>query len=100
MNPGTSRRWATGSLHAAGDLFRKGNHMPFEKPTVEQLAHRFDYHCPNGDQAERYERIRSTIKSTAIICVNSTPCSPEQTRALNALDEAMFLFNASIARHE
>ena len=36
----------------------------------------------------------------AKFCVERTPCSPEQTRALNALDEVMFLFNAAIARNE
>lgn len=74
--------------------------MAFEKPTVDQLNHRFDYHAPGGDQAVRYAQVRHAIKQAAIACVELTPCSPEQTRALNALDEAVFLFNASIARHE
>lgn len=74
--------------------------MPFEKPTNEQLANRYEYHAPKGDQAERYERIRKQIYATATVCVTLTPCSPEQTRALNALDEAMMLFNAAIARNE
>lgn len=74
--------------------------MPFEKPTPEQLAHRFRQHPPKGDQAERYARVRTAIKGAAFICVELTPCSPEQTRALNALDEAMMLFNAAIARNE
>ena len=74
--------------------------MAFEKPTKEQLANRFEHHSPKGDQAQRYARIRSKILETAIVCVELTPCSPEQTRALNALDEAMMLFNASIARNE
>ncbi len=74
--------------------------MPFEKPTVDQLAHRFSHHAPKGDQSERYGNVRHAILQAAIACVGLTPCSPEQTRALNALDEAMFLFNAAIARHE
>lgn len=74
--------------------------MPFEKPTDEQLAHRFNYHAPKGNQVERYAEIRAQIRATAQMCVALTPCSPEQTRALNALDEAMFLFNAAIARNE
>ena len=49
---------------------------------------------------DRYANVRHAIKQAAIACVGLTPCSPEQTRALNALDEAMFLFNAAIARHE
>lgn len=74
--------------------------MAFEKPTAEQLRHRFQYHAPTGDQPDRYSRIRETILAAATACVAMTPCSPEQTRALNALDEAMFLFNAAIARGE
>lgn len=74
--------------------------MAFEKPTVDQLAHRFNYHAPKGDQVERYANVRHAIKQAAIECVRLTPCCPEQTRALNALDEAMFLFNAAIARAE
>lgn len=72
----------------------------FAKPTAEQLADRFDYHSPKGDQGERYSRVRHAIKLAAIACVDLTPCSPEQARALNALDDAMFLFNAAIARNE
>lgn len=74
--------------------------MAFEKPTDEQLANRFDHHPPKGDQASRYVQIRANIRETAQLCVALTPCSPEQTRALNALDEAMLLFNAAIARNE
>lgn len=74
--------------------------MAFEKLTFEQLSHRFTYHAPKGDQADRYAKIREHICDAAIECVALTPCSPEQTRALNALDEAMFLFNAAIARNE
>lgn len=74
--------------------------MPFEKPTFEQLSHRYTYHAPKGDQAGRYEVIRAAILGVAKIGVENSPCSPEQTRALNALDEAMFLFNAAIARNQ
>lgn len=74
--------------------------MGFQKPTEAELRDRFTYHPPKGDQAERYATIRATILSTAMFIVEQTPCCPEQTRALNALDEAMFLANAAIARHE
>ena len=64
------------------------------------LDHRFDYHAPKNDQAERYSAIRAAIKDAAKVCDKLAPHSPEKTRALNALDEAMFLFNAAIARNE
>lgn len=74
--------------------------MPFEKPTIEQLEHRYRHHPPKDNQAERYAEVRHAILNAAVKCVDLTPCSPEQTRALNALDEAMMLFNAAIARNE
>ena len=72
----------------------------FEKPTAAQLKNRFMHHPPKGDQAGRYEKVRAAILDAAQTCVNLTPVSPEQTRAINALDEAMMLFNAAIARNE
>lgn len=72
----------------------------FAKPTQKQLENRFSYHAPKGNQAERYTIVRGAILAAAGACVEATPCSPEQARALNALDEAMMLFNAAIARNE
>lgn len=69
----------------------------FQKPTREQLINRFKHHAPKGDQAQRYEQVRAAILEAATKCVDLTPVSAEQTRALNALQEAMMLFNASIA---
>jgi hypothetical protein len=74
--------------------------MAFEKPTKEQLGNRFRHHAPKGDQAERYARVREEIFAAAMVCVDLTPCSPEQTLALNALDEAMMFFVAAITRNE
>lgn len=74
--------------------------MTFEKPTIERLENRFQHHAPKGDQGDRYGNVRHAILQAAVACVSLTPVSPEQTRALNALDEAMFLFNAAIARNE
>lgn len=74
--------------------------MQFAKPTLEQLEHRYIHHPPKGDQVERYAAIRSQICDVAKEIVRMTPCCPEQTRALNALDEAMMLANAAIARNE
>lgn len=71
-----------------------------QKPTDEQLANRYLHHAPVRDQGARYEKVRASILTTAKVIREVTPCSPEQTRAFNALDEAMFLANAAIARHE
>jgi hypothetical protein len=74
--------------------------MMSQKPTLDQLRHRFSYHPPHDDQQRRYELIRELIGDLAIRLVNLTPCSPEQSWMLNSLDEVMFLANASIARNE
>lgn len=72
----------------------------FSKPTTGDIANRFCHHNMTGDKLEACRKIRWMIEQLAQEAVNLTPCSPEQARGLNALDEAMFLFNAAIARHE
>lgn len=74
--------------------------MAFAKPTDEQLENRYIHHPPKGDQADRYVAIRNQVLETAKVIRDLTPCSAEQTRALNALDDAMMLANAAIARNE
>lgn len=74
--------------------------MPFEKPTHDQLKNRFAHHVPFGDQGDRYGKVRAILLQAATACVELTPCSPEQTLAVNALHGAMMLFNASIACNE
>lgn len=86
--------------HCTWMPFQKGQAAKQEKPTDDALANRFRHHPPTGDQGVRYGRIRSAIEETARACVSLTPASPEQSRAIDKLDEAMFLFNAAIARNE
>lgn len=75
--------------------------MTFSKPTDSDLLNRFTHHpITSGEQIEKYATIREQILETAILIRDLTPVSPEQSRAFNALDEAMFLANAAIARHE
>jgi hypothetical protein len=89
-------------LHKPGTVFALAATMTTEarKPSIEELKNRFTHHPPKGDQTKRYETVRRHIYSTAIECVRMTPAGPEQDQALHALDHAMFLFNAAIARHE
>lgn len=74
--------------------------MSFQKPAREELENRFMHHAPKGDQAERYAANRKAILEAALTCVGLTPMCKEQTIAINKLDEALFLFNAAIARNE
>lgn len=71
-----------------------------EKPTDQQLEKRFVHHPPKNDQGDRYASIRAKVLETAKHIRDLTPCSPEQSLAFNALDQAMFLANAAIARNE
>jgi len=74
--------------------------MLTDKPSREELVNRYSCHAPKGDQATRYEHIRALCLGLACSIVETTPASPEQSRALDALDEVMFLANAAIARRE
>jgi hypothetical protein len=69
------------------------------KPTYAEIANRFRHHPPRGDQATRYAAVRGVLMQAAMDLVNLTPDCDEQRRAVDALDSAMMLFNAAIARH-
>lgn len=74
--------------------------MTYHKPTDEQLRNRFTHHAPTSVvQVEKYTTIREKALEFAFLIRDAAPCSAEMVRALNALDEVMFLANAAIARH-
>lgn len=64
-----------------------------------ELANRFTYHPPHGDQAERYERIRAAGLEFARLLAATCPASPELIIAAERVDEAVMHANAAIARH-
>ena len=66
----------------------------------EELALRFTYHPPTGDQPERYVRIRDAARALAGILVADCPLSRELSLAVTHLEEAVFWANAAIARRE
>ena len=68
--------------------------------TLEELANRFTYHSPSGNQPARYELIRERAREFAQIIDHNTPESREQSLAFTALEEAVFWANAAIARRE
>lgn len=72
----------------------------FQKPTDQQLENRYCYHPPKGDQTERYAAIRARCLDLAKFIRDNTPCCPDQSLALTALDDVMFRSNAAIARSE
>lgn len=66
----------------------------------EEIINRFTYHAPHGNQATRYEMIRSRALELALFIVDTTPPSLDQSLALTKLDESVMHANAAIARHE
>jgi hypothetical protein len=64
------------------------------------IERRFTYHPPAGDQIERYDALRVQAKNLAMIVLEFTPPTREQSLALTKLEEAIMWANAAIARHE
>lgn len=62
------------------------------------LENRFTYHAPGPGQPERYERVRAGGLALAELLEETCPSSPELTRAVNSIDDAVMLANAAIAR--
>lgn len=67
---------------------------------LKRVANDFTYHSLNGDQINRTNEIRDLGKQLAILIVNLTPISREQSLALTLLEQATMMANASIARNE
>lgn len=66
----------------------------------KRLGRDFTYHKPFGDQPIRYETLREAARSLAVLIVELTPGSREQSIALTNLEQAVFWANAAIARNE
>jgi len=67
---------------------------------ISELENRFSHHPPRGDQLARYAAIRSACLQLAITISAHCPPSRERNQAIDAIEDAMFGANASIARHE
>lgn len=67
---------------------------------LKQIENNFTYHSPKEGQPERYTAIREKAKELAILIVQQTPASREQSVALTELETAVMWANAAIARNE
>lgn len=67
---------------------------------TKRIENDFTYHPPKEDQAERYVRIREKAKELALVIVNNTPSSREQSTSLTHLETCVMFANAAIARNE
>lgn len=65
-----------------------------------QVEHNFTYHAPQAGQPERYTQIREKAKEFALLILDLTPASREQSLALTELETSVFWANAAIARNE
>lgn len=66
----------------------------------KQLKTTFTYCRPQGNQPQRYERIRDEAGKLAHLIACNTPESREQSIALTKLEEVVMFANAAIARNE
>lgn len=64
------------------------------------LANRFTYHPPKGDQPERYRLIREHAHGLATLINHHAPDSREKSLAITYLEQAAMFANAAIARNE
>jgi hypothetical protein len=64
------------------------------------LDHRFTYHPPKGDQAERYDKLRGYFKAMAKKIDEICPDSREKSLAITNLEQSCMWANAAIARNE
>ncbi|MGW6603337.1 Acb2/Tad1 domain-containing protein [Streptomyces sp. NPDC055036] len=64
------------------------------------LETRFTYHPPQPGQADRYEQIRAGGLALAQLLAELCPSSPELSRAITHIDEAVMNANAAVARHD
>jgi hypothetical protein len=83
-------------------IFLPHPHAPvlWERPLpIDQasLDNWFVYHKPEGDQPERYEKLRAAGKVFAEAIVALTPPSADQSAAIRLVREAVFTANAAIA---
>lgn len=65
--------------------------------TDAQIGNWFQYHKPNEEQAEKYERIRKIGGVFAQTIKAATPNGEDQRRAIALVREAVMWANASIA---
>ena len=68
--------------------------MPITAANVDEV---FTYHKPEGDQPERYERLRVKARELAHTILEVTPMCADQQAALRHLREAVMTANAGIA---
>lgn len=65
--------------------------------TQQDLNNWFTYHSPTAEQLPKYKAIRDSGKVLAMIILENTPASADQTAAIRKIREAVMTANAAIA---
>lgn len=71
-----------------------------DKLTMERIEEDFKYAPLNGEQSERYVRLRQKAKEMALLIIGLCPESRERSSALTRLQECTFWANAAIKKEE
>lgn len=77
-----------------------GDSYPVTDQEKEDIARRFTYHKPKDNQPERYEKLRNKAKELAMLYLELSPKSREQSLGLTYLEISIMEINAAIARNE
>ena len=72
--------------------------MSLTQQQSNDLTRRFAYHAPTGGKAEKHAAAREACLQAAITITNLCPEGRELSLAIEALERAMMLANAAIAR--
>lgn len=67
---------------------------------LERVLNNLVHHEPFGSQLARYETIRGRARAFMVHAIERCPPSRELSLGLTKLEEAVFWFNAAIARNE
>ena len=68
--------------------------------TSDQIKDIFSHHPPHGDQATRFQAIRSAALELALLINEVCPESREKSLAITNVQMASMMANSSIAIHE
>jgi len=63
----------------------------------ESIEAFFTYHAPGADDVPKYTAIREHAKTLALVIMENTPPSADQTAAIRLLRECVMTANAAIA---
>lgn len=66
----------------------------------KDLRNRFTYHPPKGNQPDKYDAIRQSMLSLALMLNDLCPEGREKSLAITNLEQVSMWANAAIARGE